>query len=186
MRSGQHGSRFLSGQETDFDVFVSFGRHGQDALDESAVLGHAQGCEREERVDGCQPCITGGDAVAAVGRQVVQERADERGIPVGEVQGAGRLAGALTGVSQQESESVAVGGDGVGADATLRHQIVGEERFEKRREGGHDSAPWAVVGTGRSRRWAAIANSSGAACRYQSVDAGEMWPIQVDSTGSCD
>jgi hypothetical protein len=46
-------------------------------------------------VDRGQPGVAGGAAVASLLFQVLQERADQRGVEVGEAESAGRLAGGV-------------------------------------------------------------------------------------------
>ena len=75
------------------------------------VLGVAQRGVPVERVDRRQPGVAGAGAVAAVVLEVVEERADQRRVEVGEVESAGLLAGLLWREAQQQPERVAVGGD---------------------------------------------------------------------------
>src|SRR4051812_27835381 len=72
------------------------------------------------------------------------------------------LAGALGGEDDQQQQRVAVGGDGVRAGLPLPDEPVGKERLQGRGERGHPRPPRCA-----SRRPAASASSSGAACRYQ-------------------
>ena len=69
--------------------------------------------------------------------EVVQERGDQRGVEVGDVELAGVLAGALGGEGQQQPPGVPVAGDGVAAGAALADEPVGEECLQRRRERGH-------------------------------------------------
>jgi hypothetical protein len=96
-----------------------------------------------------------------------EERRDQRGVDVADVEPGGRLAGAIVGEDQQQPQRVAVGGDGVRAGVTLNRQPLGEERLDGRCQRGHDRCPWCC-----SSHWAATPSSSGVACRYQYVDPG--------------
>ncbi len=81
------------------------------------VLGVAQRGEAEQRVDRGQPGVAGAGAVAALVFEVVQERADQRRVEVGDVElarAACRCAGRR---SRAAAAGVAVGGDGVRAGA---------------------------------------------------------------------
>jgi hypothetical protein len=59
--------------------------------------------------------------------EVVQERADQLGVQIGNLDLAGRLAGLLLGEREQEPERVAVGGDRVRAGLALALQALGKE-----------------------------------------------------------
>jgi len=78
-------------------------------------------------VDRGQPGVPGGAAVSPLFFQVLQERADQGGVQVGEAEPAGRLAGLALRESEQQLARVAVGGDRVRAGFLLRGQPVGEE-----------------------------------------------------------
>ena len=150
------------------------GRDGQDPLDDRRVLGMAERGIAEQGVDGGQAGVAGADAVAPNRFQVVQERADQRGIQVGDPEprrGAARL---LLGEGQQELERVAVGGDRVIAGVALPDQPVGEERLQGRGEGAHAMPPgWF------SRRSAARASNSGAADKYQLFRRRNNWYLSA-------
>ena len=60
-----------------------------------------QGGVAEWRVDGGEPGIAGGHAVASLGFQMGEERRDERGVDVADVEPGGRFAGAIVGEDQQ-------------------------------------------------------------------------------------
>ena len=59
------------------------------------MLGVAQGREPEQRPDCGQPGVAGPGPGAAFALEVVQERADQRGVQVGEVQPGCLGAGAM-------------------------------------------------------------------------------------------
>ena len=61
------------------------------------------------------PGIAGGHAVASLGFQMGEERRDQRGVDVADVEPGGRFAGAIVGEDQQQPQRVAKGGDGVRA-----------------------------------------------------------------------
>jgi hypothetical protein len=79
----------------------------------------------EQGVDGRQAVVAAAGAVVPVLFQVVQERGDQRRVEVGDVEGAGRLAGLPGGEGQREPWGKP-GGDGVGAGRPLADQPVGE------------------------------------------------------------
>ena len=80
--------------------------------------------------------------------EVVEEAGDQWRVEIGEVQ-HGRCHGdALGRVAQQQSQRVAVGGDGVAAGLSLGEESVGEERLQRRSERAHRCA------ADRCARWA--------------------------------
>ena len=105
------------------------------------VLGVAQRGVAEQRVDRGQPGVAGADAVAALVFEVVEERADQRRVEVGEVElgwaacrCAARRRRAAAGACRGRRRSCA-GWRGV-AD-----QPVGEERLQGRGERAHRPPP---------------------------------------------
>ena len=100
-----------------------------------------QGGEPEQRVDRGQAGVAGADAVAAFVFEVVEERADQGGVQIGEVRAPrARLPVCSRGEAEQQPQRVAVGGDGVRAGVPLADQPVGEERLQGRGERGHGRA----------------------------------------------
>ncbi len=65
------------------------------------MLGMVQGEVTEQRVDRGEPVVAGGGPVVPVTLEVVQERGDQRGVELGDVQPARRCAGASRGEGQQ-------------------------------------------------------------------------------------
>ena len=125
------------------------------------MLGVMQ-CEvGEQRVDGRQAVVAAAGGVVPVLFEVVQERGDQRRVEVGDIQGAGRLAGFPGGEGQQEPEGDLVGGDGVGAGGPLADQPVGEVGLQAGGERTHRRAP------SPASRSAASDISSGEADKYQ-------------------
>ena len=59
-----------------------------------------------------------------------EERRDQRGVDVADVEPGGRFAGAIVGEDQQQPQRVAKGGDGVRAGVALNRQPLGEERLD--------------------------------------------------------
>jgi hypothetical protein len=159
---GQERVDLVGGEVGDDRAVEAFGRDGEHAADQCGVLGVSQRCVAEHRVDRRQPGVPGPHAVAALLFEVIEERGDQGGVEVLELERGWLLPGPLVGEAEQQPEGVSVGGDRVRADALLADQPAGEERLERRRERGHRRAPWAC-----SRRSAASASSSGAADRYQ-------------------
>jgi hypothetical protein len=89
------------------------------------VFGVGQRREPEQRVDRGQPRVAGADAGAALALEVVDEAGDQRRVEVGEIQRRGGQAGLVAGVTEQQSQGVTVGGDGVAADVALPDEPVG-------------------------------------------------------------
>ena len=81
------------GEERDQRAVAAFGRDRQDALDRVGVLGVAQRAVAKQRADRGQAGVAGAGRVAALVLEVVEERADQRGVEVVDVQIAGLLAG---------------------------------------------------------------------------------------------
>ena len=151
----------------------ALGLDGQHAADGVHLVGCLQGGVAEQGVDGGQPVVAGGGAVAPGRLQVSEERADGNGVQVGQVELGGLLAGLVVDVAEEQPQGVAVGRDRVRGGGPLGHQPVGEERLQDGRERGHRVAPfWAEA----SSRAAARARSPGAASRYQYVDSALEWP----------
>ena len=66
--------------------------------------------------------------------QMVQERQDQLGLDVGQLQRRRRLAQPLAGEVQEQHQGVAVAGHGARAHRALRDQILGEELLHQRGE----------------------------------------------------
>ena len=134
-----------------------------------AMVAACSGAQRrvgEQRVDRGEAVVAGADAVAARGFEVVEERADQRGVKVGEVEPRGRRAQLLLGEAQQQAEGVAVGGDGVRAGLAL---AISRSVKNACRIGASAvmAGPRSCSGRGALKAPAVTASSSGAACRYQ-------------------
>jgi len=142
---------------------AALGRDRQHPLDHRGIVGGVQRGVAEQRPDRGQPGVAGAHAVAPLGLQVGQERHDQSGVQVGDVQANGLLAGRVRRVGDQQPQAVAVGGDGVRAGLALTAEPVGEEALQDRGERAHRRAPYPAF----SSRSAAASSSSGVACRYQ-------------------
>ncbi len=79
-RSGAASSASTSAsvRKVTIGLVEAFGRDRQHALDDVGVLGVAQRGVAEQRVDRGEAGVAGPDAVAALGFEVVEERADQR------------------------------------------------------------------------------------------------------------
>ena len=163
VRGGDQRVCLLGGEVADDGAFASPWWDRQDLADHGGVFGCVEGRVVEQGVDGGQPGVTGGAAVAPAGFQVLQERADKGGVQVGEAESAGRLSGLGLGEGKQKPAGVAVGGDRVRAGLLLPGEPVGEESLQDSGEVGHRAARLSAC----SSRLAARASSSGTACRYQ-------------------
>ena len=96
----------------------------------------------------------------SLGFQMGEERRDQRGVDVADVEPGGRFAGAIVGEDQQQPQRVAIGGDGVRAGVALNRQPLGEERLDGGCQRGHDRCP-----LGCSSHCAATASSFGRGLR---------------------
>ena len=74
------------GEIGDQRAFVAFGPDLQDPLDRRGVFGVAQHAVAVEGADRGQARVAGPGAAAAVGFEVVQERADQRRVELGQVE----------------------------------------------------------------------------------------------------
>ena len=139
-RRGQRAG-LVAGEVGDQVALVALGRDRQHALDGGGVLGVAQRGPGEHGADGGQPVVAGAGAVAAAVFEVVEERGDQRGVEVGDVELAGVLAGALRSEGQEQPPGIPVAGDGMRAGTALADEPVGEEGLQRRRERAHRCAP---------------------------------------------
>lgn len=86
VRGREEGVHLVRRQERDEAPLEPLRRDGQDTLDVRGVLGMAKGGEPEQRTDRRQARVAGPDTVAPVVLEVVEERADQRGVKVGDVE----------------------------------------------------------------------------------------------------
>ena len=94
----------------------------------------------KQRMDGGQSGVAAAHAVATLVLEVVQERADQLRVEIFEVKKR-RCPACLPGRKhQQQSQGVAVGGNGVRAGALLPGEAVGEECLQGRGQRGHEGA----------------------------------------------
>jgi len=131
------------------------------------VLGVGQGGVAVHGVDGRQTGVAGPGAVVPLGLEMVEERADDSGVEVGEVEVAPGFPSAARSVTEQQTERVTIGADSVRAGLLLVYEPPGEKAFQ----GGGDRRS-SRARAGASRRLAARAGSSGTAERYQYVPRG--------------
>ena len=181
IRCGEQRVDLLLVEERDERSVGAFRWDREHALDVVGVFGMAQRGIPIERVDRRQAGVSGAGAVAAVGLEVIEERGDGVGVEIGDVEHRRFPPATRGGEPQQQSDRVAVGGDRVRAGVALLEQSLGEERLHGRSERTHELASCAA-----SSRCPAIAINSGAACKYQNVCLGWVWPIYVLSSGSLD
>ena len=73
-------------EERDRLAFEALGWDSEHAVDEVGVLGMVQRGKAEERVHGGKPGVSGADAVVPVGLAVFEERCDEAGVEVVDLQ----------------------------------------------------------------------------------------------------
>ena len=174
--AGQDGVNFQPRQVVDLSSWRALAGNREDARRQVEELRRAQRCEADERPYGGQTRIAGLNAVGAILFEVVEERQDHGSIEVVERERVGLPLAVLIEKGEQQSEGVAIGVDGLGADAPLLHEMVGEERTEQRaeRDGGDHGATF--PSTNASNRAAAGSSTGGVAVRYQYVFCGLTWP----------
>jgi hypothetical protein len=112
-RGWRAAHRIWLGEEGDDGPVGSFRGDGQDALDVGGVLWVVQRGELEQGVDRGQAGVAGPRGVAPVAFEVVQERGDQRGVQVGDVELGDRFPGPRGGEDEQQPQRVPVGGDDV-------------------------------------------------------------------------
>ena len=110
--------------------------------------------------------VTGRRAVVARRLELLEKRADQRGVQVLDAQGARRGLYAVGGELEQRPEAVRVRVTRVETGATVAPQVLAEERFDVRGERGHGWPP----PTQHSLAAATSVSNSGVASRYQYVD----------------
>src|SRR5436190_7374884 len=117
----------------------------------------------EERPDGSQADVSRLRGIATCGLQMLQERADQRGVQLLQHQSRRRHLEFLRGELEQTLEAVGVRIASVSAGATLADQILAEECLHVRCERGH----WRPPCTKFSATRAMSSRSSGVVSRYQ-------------------
>jgi hypothetical protein len=95
-------------QERDDPFLGSFGGDREHPCDQGGVLRMTQRAVVEERVDGGEAGVAGAGAVAAVGLEVLEERADRRCVQLRELEPRRPRPGVLLGEGEQQPEGVAV------------------------------------------------------------------------------
>ena len=140
-------------------------RYCENALDMGAVGRLLEGREPEEGADGGQAQVARPYARTPLRLEIIEKRTDERRIQIVERQGRRRLAKPSLCKREQETESIPVGRDRVGADVALPHKPLGKIALDER---GHVAVRLhGLASHRRSRRRAASCINSGQAERYQ-------------------
>ncbi len=154
-----------AGQERGLRFRCPLDRDGLDLGDGVQLLGCPGGMEGHDGLDRSQPQVAGSCPVTALGLQVIQEREHGHRINIGDLE---LVRGDVPGLGQEAKEQaprVTVGADRCIAHGALCHQICREVLLQHRRKRcHHDRSP---ISEPCSRRRAARAATSGAACRYQ-------------------
>ena len=158
-RSGAASSASISSSVR--NVTIVCGRRvwaGSPARARSCRRARGAGARRSGTASGSRPAGRCGCAVLlrALVLEVVEERADQLGVEVGESSRLGGLPVCCCGEREQQPERVAVGGDRVRAGLALADQPLGEERLQGRGERAHDRAS---AGRGGARRRARAARA---------------------------
>jgi hypothetical protein len=81
-------------------------------------------------VDRCEARVAGASAIAATLLEVIEERANQRGIEVLELECGRLLCELFLDKSEQQTKRIAVGRDGVRTHLSLPDQAIREEAFE--------------------------------------------------------
>ena len=143
----------------------------------------ARAAKRNRGADRRQPGVAAPRRVAALPLEMVEEAAHEVGVEILQGQVLRRLAENVPGVEHQQTERVAVAGDGVSACAALLHEMRREERTEQPCEGRDARSLPAPIPAGCRAAGATCSMSSGTAVRYQWVPSIPACPSQTDRCG---
>ena len=100
IRCGEERVEFVFVEERHDRLLGAFGWDREHAGDQRGVFGVAQPGVVVERVDRCEPRVAGADRVVPLVLDVVEERDDQLGVEVGDVELVGLLAGAPGGESE--------------------------------------------------------------------------------------
>ena len=165
--AGQDGVHFRPRQVVDLSSWRALAGNRQDTRRQVETLRRAQRCEADEGADGGQTRIAGLNAVGAILFEVVEERQDHRRIEVVERECIGLPLTVLIEKREQQAEGVAIRVDGLRADGSLLHEMVGEERAEQRAERGTGDHGATFPSTNASNFAPAGSSTGGVAVRYQ-------------------
>src|SRR5438128_1745170 len=122
------------------------------------MLRMTKGGKAKQRANGGQPRVARPDAVLVLVFAIIEERTDQRGIDLCDVQVRGFNGHARGRKADQQSQGVSIRRHGMGTGLSLPHESLGEERLERRRERTHTPPP-----RYRWRRSPASSSNSGAA-----------------------
>ena len=139
---GEQGVAFGVGEPADDRRVRPAGLDGQDALDDGGVVRCPQGRVAEQGADRGQAGVSGARAAVAAGFQPAQERGDQGGVELPDVQFPRRGAGGVLREGQQQPPGVPVGADRVLAGVLLGDHAVGEEALQDGSEIAHGGSSW--------------------------------------------
>ena len=172
VRRRQDRRHLLAGEVSQERAPVPLRRDGQDALDDGQTGRVTGGSVLQERAQRRQAHVPGGDGIAALPLEMIQERQDRRGVQVRQGEGSRRPAPVIGEEVEQEAEHVTVGRHGAGAGILLGDESLAEELPDQCGEAGddrrrvHGRSPRSRE-MNRSKRPAARSSSSGMPVRYQ-------------------
>ena len=140
VRGAQEGIDLLTREKPDLRLAAALAGNGQHSLNLCRVVWHLEGRVPKERANGSQAQVAAAGTDAATVLQVLQERGDQRGIDLFELQVLRRDAKALPREAQELPKAVAVRSNRMGTDLPLLHQPTGEEALQQcgKAGRGHD------------------------------------------------
>ena len=147
------------GEKGDLAPRETLAGHGEHALDLRGMGGGLECGVSKERVDGGQPQIPA-PHTQAVRFELIQKRADQRGVHGLQTESRRRRVQPLVGKFQEQAERIAIGRNGVGARLSLLQETVREEPFQEGRQrdvGGIMTDPPSAAPRGASPRASARA-----------------------------
>jgi len=162
VRGGEERVGFGFGEKRHDGPVEAFLGNGEHLLDDRGVFGVQGRRVSVKRSDRCQSGVAGSGTVVPDRFEMVEERSDQDGVEVDQIEVRWGLGGVGGGVVDEQPEGVPVAGDGVRTGVSLCDEPVCEEPLEGRCERGHGST-WLAW----SRRCAARSSSSGVPVKYQ-------------------
>ena len=163
VRGIQNRLHFLGSEVPDEACVRFLRRNGKNTLNLLQRRGHAIFHVMHERLNGCEPDVSGTSGIPATGFQMVQEVHNKRRVQLLQLQFRGREFDATAGVFEQKPEGMRIRVACVGAGAPFDGQALLEKGRDVRSEKDHGRPP-------AKKLWhesAMFLIRSGVASRYQ-------------------
>jgi len=124
------------GQEPNQPMRLVLIGNGEDLLDSGRLRRFLEGDIAEERANRGQAKVAGASRVVAIGLAVIEKRGNQWGIEVLPSQLRGCPVFLALNEFEQQSKSISIRGDGMGAHIPLVHEPFGEKALEERGHAG--------------------------------------------------